>query len=403
MGPLAQAGRGPDGKMSKKEIIVCGSGVAGLAMALGLARKGFDAALLGPPAPRPALGPDEYHPRVYAISRASRDFLESLGIWQMMDEQRVTPVEAMEVHGDTGGTVTLHAWQANQPTLAWIVESGEMERVLQQAVQVYGLAWWKEKFTHLDGRVVVTDSGRRAAFELLIGADGAKSPVRNAAGIPHHSRPYRDCGVVVHLDAELPHQNIAVQWFTGDSILALLPMPDTAQGHQVSMVWSLREQAAAELMAMEPEARNDFLESRLAAATGGRLGRLRPRSRPFSFPLYLERSGMVGSGVALVSDAAHRVHPLAGQGLNLGLGDVQDLLHVLTEKENFRSVGDQRVLSRYKRARAEPLLAMSAATDGLHRLFQTEFAPVVALRNVGMQAVDRLPFIKRFLIDGAAG
>ena len=389
--------------MSKKEIIVCGSGVAGLAMALGLARKGFDAALLGPPPPRPALGPDDYHPRVYAISRASRDFLESLGVWQMMDEQRVTPVEAMEVHGDTGGAVTLHAWQANQPTLTWIVESGEMERVLQQALQVYGLTWWKERFTHLEGRVVCTDTGRRAPFELLVGADGAKSPVRNSAGISHRSRPYGDTGVVVHLDAELPHQNIAVQWFAGDSILALLPMPDTAHGHQVSMVWSLPDHVAAELMAMDPDARSDVLESRLAAATGGRLGRLRPRSQPFSFPLYLERSGMVAPGVALVSDAAHRVHPLAGQGLNLGLGDVQDLLRVLVEKEGYRSVGDQRILSRYKRARAEPLLAMSVATDGLHRLFQTQMAPVVALRNLGMQAVDRLPFVKRFLIDGAAG
>ena len=389
--------------MSKKEIIVCGGGVAGLAMALGLARKGFDAALLGPAPARPVLGPDAYHPRVYAISRASRNFLESLGIWQMMDGRRITPVEAMEVHGDTGGTVTLHAWQVNQPTLAWIVESGEMERVLQQALQVYGVTWWQEKFTHVEGRVACTDAARRAPFELLIGADGAKSPVRQSAGISHHSRAYGDSGVVVHLDAELPHQNIAVQWFTGDSILALLPMPDTSDGHQVSMVWSMRDQAAVDLMAMEPDARNDFLESRLAAATGGRLGRLRPRSEPFSFPLYLERSGMVAPGVALVSDAAHRVHPLAGQGLNLGLGDVQDLLRVLVEKEAYRSVGDQRVLSRYRRARAEPLLAMSVATDGLHRLFQTEIAPVVALRNLGMQAVDRLPFIKRFLIDGAAG
>lgn len=403
MGLVAQAGGGSLGKMSKKEIIVCGGGVAGLAMALGLARKGFDAALLGPAPPRPTLGPDEYHPRVYAISRASQGFLESLGVWQMMDARRLTPIEAMEVHGDTGGAVTLHAWQANQHTLAWIVESGEMERVLQQAIQVYGLSWWKEKFSHLEGRVVCTETGRRAPVELLVGADGANSPVRKCAGIPHHSHPYGDNGVVVHLDAELPHQNIAVQWFLGDSILALLPMPDTASGHQVSMVWSLRESAAAEIMAMDPEARSECLQARLEAATGGRLGRLKPRSQPFSFPLFLEHSGMVAPGVALVSDAAHRVHPLAGQGLNLGLGDVRDLLRILSEKETYRSVGDQRILNRYKRARAEPLLAMRLATDGLHKLFRTEAAPVVALRNLGMHTVDRLPFVKRFLIDGAAG
>lgn len=389
--------------MSKQEILVCGSGIAGLATVVGLARQGFSVALLGPPPARPSLAIDHYHPRVYAMSLASRRFLESMGAWQMMDVRRITPVEAMEVHGDTGGRVTLHAWQDAQENLAWIVEAGEMERVLQQAVQVYGLRWWQEKFTHLEGRVAHTETGRQVAFDLLVGADGAQSPVRRSAGIFHRSRPYGDSGVVAHLDAELPHQNIAVQWFTGDSILALLPMPDTADGHQVSMVWSLKEAAANELMAMKPQARAEFLETRLAAATGGRLGRLRLRSTPFAFPLFLEHSGMVGPGVALVSDAAHRVHPLAGQGLNLGLGDVRDLLRILAEKESFRGVGDQRVLNRYRRARMQPLLAMSAATDGLHRLFATHAAPVAALRNLGMQAVDRLPVVKRFLIGGAAG
>ena len=389
--------------MSKQEILVCGSGIAGLAMALGLARNGFSVSLLGPPAAGPVLGPDDYHPRVYAISAASRRFLEALGVWQRMDARRVTPVETMEVHGDTGGQVTLHAWQATQGTLAWIIESGEMERVLQQAIQVYGLPWLQEKFTHLEGRCAFTDSGRRLAFDLLVGADGARSPVRRSAGIFHESKPYGDTGVVVHLNAELSHQNTAVQWFTGDSILALLPMPDTADGHQVSMVWSLPERSAAELMAMEPQARAAFLETRLAAATVGRLGRLTLRSMPFAFPLFLERSGMAAHGVALVSDAAHRVHPLAGQGLNLGLGDVQGLLQVLVAKESYRSVGDERVLNRYRRVRAQPLLAMGVATDGLHRLFASQAAPVAALRNLGMHAVDRLPIIKRFLIGGAAG
>lgn len=389
--------------MSKQEILVCGSGIAGLAAALGLARQGLGVSLLGPAVQQPVLGADAYHPRVYAISQASRGLLETLGVWRMLDARRVTPVEAMEVHGDSGGHVTLHAWQATQEHLAWIIEAGEMERVLQQAIQVYGLRWWQEKFTRLEGRVACTDTGRRLPFDLLVGADGARSPVRRAAGISHTSQPYGDSGVVAHLNAGLPHQNIAVQWFTGDSILALLPMPDTAEGPQVSMVWSLPEQAAADLMAMEPAARARFLETRLAAVTGGRLGRLTLRSTPFAFPLFLERSGMVAPGVALVSDAAHRVHPLAGQGLNLGLGDVRELLRVLADKESYRGVGDERVLSRYRRARAQPILAMSAATDGLHRLFATQAAPVVALRNLGMQAVDRLPMVKRFLIGGAAG
>src|SRR5690606_20699445 len=130
---------------------------------------------------------------------------------------------------------------------------------------------------------------------------------------------------------------------------------------------------------------------------------LRVRSTLYGFPLFLEQSAMVAPGVALVGDAAQRVHPLAGQGLNLGLGDVEALIRVLVAKESYRGVGDKRVMDRYRRARAEPLLAMRLATDGLHRLFTSQAPPLMLARNVGMQLVDRVPFIKRRLIAGASG
>jgi len=390
-------------KKAKESIVVCGTGIAGLAMALGLARGGHAVTLLGPRRVLPARGADEYCPRVYAISPASQAFLDSLGVWGMMQARRITPVQAMEVHGDANGLVHLDAWQDARQALAWIVESSEMESVLQQAAQVYGIAWITDKFQDLQSGTITTDAGRVLTPTLLVGADGAQSPVRQAAGIGHHSRAYGDTGIVVHLDCELPHQQTAVQWFTGDSVLALLPMPDTAQGHQVSMVWSLPEAIAAEWMKLPDEARRQKIEARLAAATGGRLGRLRLRSQPFAFPLFIEHSDMVAPGVALVGDAGHRVHPLAGQGLNLGLGDVEALLHELSRKESFRGAGDLRVLHRYRRARAEPVLAMRLATDGLHRLFASPAAPVAWARNLGMRCADRLPFVKRILIDAAAG
>ncbi|MGB6104093.1 MAG: FAD-dependent monooxygenase [Pusillimonas sp.] len=387
--------------MSKDSVLVCGSGIAGLAMALGLAKAGFKATLLGPRAVHKAPAADVYHPRVYAISTSSQAFLEGLGVWGMMDAARLTPVETMEVYGDASGVVRLHAWQAAQTALAWIVESGELERVLQQAVQVFGIAWHTEKFQRLASPAVFTDTGRTLTPDLLVGADGAQSAVREAAGIGHTSRAYGDQGLVVHLTAELPHQNVALQWFTGDTVLALLPMPHTADGHQVSMVWSMPDEMAKALLALPQDERNQQLETRLMAASGGRLGRLRVRSPVLGFPLFLESSAMVAPGVALVGDAAHRVHPLAGQGLNLGLGDVQALLEVLAGKEAYRRAGDIRVLHRYRRARAEPILAMHMATDGLHRLFAAHSAPVAWGRNVGMQVVDRLPFLKRMLIGGA--
>lgn len=389
--------------MKKESILVCGTGIAGLATALGLARAGFDAALLGPRSTQEAPTGDLYCPRVYAISGSSQAFLTRLGVWDMMDERRITRIDTMEVYGDASGAVTLHAWQAAEPALAWIVESSEMEKALQQALRVFGIPWHAHKFDRLEAGRVHTDEGAVLNADLLVGADGARSALRRAAGIAHHSRPYGDTGVVVHLTAQLPHQNIAVQWFTGDGILALLPMPDTSEGHQVSMVWSMSAAAAQALLDLPEAARRQRLEADLAAATGGRLGQLKVRSPMFGFPLFLEHSGMVAPGVALVGDAAHRVHPLAGQGLNLGLGDVQALLQVLAEKEAYRKAGDLRVLSRYRRARAEPVLAMRLATDGLHGLFAARSAPAVWARNLGMACVDRLPMAKRFLIGGAAG
>ena len=402
MGIVAQAGGGAFGKMSKESIVVCGSGIAGLACSLALARAGFHVDLIGPASAVPAAEPHAYHPRVYAISTASQQFLARLGVWGMLDAARVTQVEGMEVHGDAGGCVQLQAWQAAQPVLAWIVESGELERVLQQAVRLCGVAWHGEKFDRVQADTVITDTGRALRAGLVVGADGAASPVRTAFHIAHTSRAYGSTGLVAHFTAERAHQNTAMQWFTGDSVLALLPLPDTPDGHQVSMVWSMPDSPAAELRALPQDGQDAALRSRLQAVTAGRLGRLTMRSPLLGFPLFLDNSAMAAPGAALVGDAAHRVHPLAGQGLNLGLGDVRALLQALQDKEPYRGVGDLRVLQRYRRARAEPVLAMRLATDGLHSLFAAPATPWAWARNAGMRLVDGAPLVKRFLIAGAS-
>src|SRR5690606_20915316 len=208
---------------------------------------------------------------------------------------------------------------------------------------------------------------------------------------------------VTHLTAERPHGNPAMQWFASDRVLALLPMPDTSDGHQVPMVWSISDERAKTLQSLPRAERDARLAVSLLAATDGALGRLTVRSGVHGFPLFLERSAMVAPGVALAGDAAHRVHPLAGQGLNLGLGDVAQLLSTLRERPQGCGPGQLNLLRRYRRARAEPVLAMGMVTDGLHRLFASHSAPVVMARNAGMRLVDRLPFIKRHLISGASG
>ena len=404
--------------MKKQEsIVVCGTGIVGLACALALARRGLAVRLLGPRNVLPAPVLDTYCPRVYALSPASRDLLDHLGVWRLLDAERLCAVEAMEVYGDADGVLNLSAWQDAQPAMAWIAESSEIERALQQAVQVLGVPWIEDHFTSWvagsgdgvdspsgrSGGRILTAGGQSLLADLLVGADGARSPVRQAAGISHEYTPYGDMGVVAHLDMERPHQNRAFQWFTGDTVFAVLPLPDTADGPQASLVWSMREGRAREWLAMPPEAQDSFFSAQALAITGGRLGRLRLRTRPQGFSLSLERSALVAPGVALVGDAAHRVHPLAGQGLNLGLADVQVLADVLQHRESYRPVGDERVLARYRRARAQPVWAMSLVTHGLHRLFGVDCAPVAWARNAGMRMVDDLPFIKRRLIQAAAG
>lgn len=393
--------------MKRESVIVSGTGIAGLTCALALAREGCSVSLLGPRHEPPRLDSDTYHPRVYALSAASQALLQRLGAWRLVDASRITPVVAMEVYGDGDGVLDLSAWQDARDVLAWIAESGEIERALQQLVHALGVPWFEDELdTHealSSGVRVRTRNDKVMQAGLLIGADGARSRVRETAGIHHHYTPYGDMGVVAHLDAEIPHQGKALQWFTGDSVLALLPMPDTSDGAQVSMVWSLHDGRARELLALGADQQQAFLASRLLAITGGRLGRLRLRSKAHGFPLSLERSGMVAPGVALIGDAAHRVHPLAGQGLNLGLGDVEALVQALHAREPFRAIGDPRILARYRRARAEPVLAMGLVTDGLHRLFGAQCAPIAWARNEGMRLVDRVPFIKRRLIRAAAG
>lgn len=389
--------------MKSESVVVCGSGIVGLATVLGLTRAGVNAILLGPrhaPAPMEV---DQYCPRVYAISVSSQQFLAQLGVWNMLDADRIAAVETMEVHGDADGQVTLRAWQAARPVLAWIVESGEIERVLQQAVQVFGIAWHDEKFQRLEPGSVLAQSGQRLEADLVVGADGANSPVRAAAGISHRSSPYGDVGLVAHLNSEYSHQQTALQWFTGDSVLALLPLPDTSEGHQVSMVWSAPQTMASQLLTSPESQRNHLLQTHLQQISGDRLGRLQVRSPVLGFPLYLDSSGMVAPGVALVGDAAHRVHPLAGQGLNLGLADAEALLRVLRDRESFRGVGERRVLERYRRQRAGAILAMRLATDGLYRLFEARATPVAWARNLGMQGLERLPFLKQRLIAAASG
>ena len=388
--------------VTSASIVVCGTGIAGLACALAFARRGQQVTLLGP---KPRIAPADanvYHPRVYAISPVSQKFLSRIGVWDMLPVSRLTAVQSMEVYGDGDGRLNLRAWQNAMPELAWIVEASEIERVLTQAVQFVGLPWITEKFVTYSSGSLTTESGTVIQTELAVAADGAQSPLRTAAGIPVDIRPYGATGLVAHFNCVKPHLGKALQWFRDDGVLALLPLPDTQAGHQVSMVWSMQQAQADDLLAKDPAEQAVLLSIMLAQATDGQLGALTQCSALHGFPLTLNQSSMISDRLALVGDAAHRVHPLAGQGLNLGLGDVQALVEIVAGREPFRAPGDPILLRRYQRARAEPVMAMRLVTDGLHHLFNSRATPVVWLRNIGMNLVEKLPFIKRQIIGGAS-
>jgi len=386
----------------RADVAVVGSGVAGMATALGLAQQGLRVALVGPRlAAHRATADAPFDARIYALAPASAELLQRLSVWARIDAARLTAVETMRVFGDRGDALTFDAYGASVSRLATIVEEAALLQVLdaacdfQPAITRHAAAF-EGSNDDADGVSLQLAGGATLRARLLVGADGANSAVRAAAGIGSRSTDYQQTAVVCNFRCAKPHLNTAWQWFTDEGVVALLPLPDD----HVSLVWSAPQALAQQLLALSPEE----LAQRVTERSGAALGELRPAGSVASFPLRLVIvDRLIAPRVALVGDAAHVVHPLAGQGLNLGLQDVASLLEVLRGREAFRDIGDTVLLRRYERSRAEPVAMMRAATDGLARLFRTDDPLARFVRNTGLAAVDRLAPVKRLLIRQALG
>ena len=332
--------------------------------------------------------------RVYALSPANVEFLRALGAWQALPPERLAPVHAMRIFGDdANASLEFDAYEAGVPALAWIVEDSALQRALWS-----GLAAMPRRCDRLEVRanhalISFADGGALSA-KLVIGADGAHSFVRAAAGIEATDREYQQAAVVANFRCEKPHRNAAYQWFQVGAVLALLPLP----GDQVSMVWSLPAAEGQRVATLEPQG----LAREVEEAAHGVLGALKVTTAPRSFPLRrLCARRLVAPRIALVGDAAHVIHPLAGQGLNLGLQDVRLLAEILAGREGGRDPGDYRLLRRYERRRAEPIAAMDAVVSGLFSLYGTRNGFVGRLRNAGLNLTDRLPVLKNILMRQA--
>ena len=339
--------------------------------------------------------------RVYAISPANAAFLETLGAWQQIPAERVAPVHAMRVYGDDGQSkIEFDAYAAGASELAWIVEDAVLQDALwralatQEQLELVAPGDCERLEVGADRATLVLRDARRIDAQLVVGADGARSLVRAQAGITSRERAYGQNAVVANFACERPHRNVALQWFQGGPVLALLPLP----GEHVSMVWSTGDAHAARLLALEGGA----LAREVADASGHALGELSLLAPARSLSLRsLTAARSVSRRVALVGDAAHVVHPLAGQGANLGFQDARVLAEVLRAREPFRDPGDLRLLRRYERERAEAILAMRATIHGLFVLFGAEEQVFGPLRNAGLNLVDRLPVLKNVLIRHA--
>ena len=368
------------------DICIRGAGVVGRTLALLLARERLSVALVANPA-GPATGSDV---RAYALNAASRSLLEGLRTWP--DAHHATPVARMEVAGDQDGRVVFDAATQGTDALAWIVDVPALEARLQDAVRFQPLV------------EMVTEP---VAAPLTVVCEGRASRTREEFGAQFDVTPYPHHAIATRLDCEHPHGQVARQWFAPDgSILAFLPL-DGPQGHGVAVVWSVQPALAQELQALDDES----FARRLLAASQGTLGALRTRGARVTWPLQYAQArhwcgalaGQQGASWALAGDAAHNVHPLTGQGLNLGLGDVQALAQVLAQRETWRGTGDLRLLRRYERQRKTALLPMGLTTDGLQRLFSLPQPPWQLLRNWGMLGFDRSGPLKEWMARQAMG
>jgi len=368
---------------SGHDIVVRGAGCVALAAALALGRRGWRVALsAGAGFARAAPRQDV---RTYALNAASVALLGSLKVWDALPADARCAVLDMRIEGDDGAQLSFSSWAQGLDALAWIVDAAALEQALREAVRFA---------PHIE----LVGPGQAQA-PLVVHAEGRDSDARRALGVAMPVFRYGQRGVAARLVAELPHAGVARQWFRNPDVLALLPFDRPAPGLGYGLVWSVPDDRADELLAMPAPA----FEQALADATGGDAGPLRLASERASWPLVqAQAEAVAGPGWVLLGDAAHLVHPLAGQGLNLGLADVVALDTVLAEREPWRPLGDERLLRRYARRRAGPTRAMSALSDSLLQLFASEQPLLRELRNRGLTLVNHVPPLKRLLASSAA-
>ena len=412
--PLSKSST-PASQIRAVDVVVVGGGIVGKACALGLAQLGLHTIEIAPdlgqnvPSPQGA----QWGQRIYAFSPSTQKLLAHLHIWDAIDHSRLQPVRDMRIYGDRvekNDQLHLSAFETGTPQLAWIGEANLIEHTIDQASRFQNklerISDTVEKIeVNIDSSTLYLKNGSIIRAQLVIAADGANSPIRNELGISASEESYSQSAVVANWLCTYPHLETAYQWFLpGGDIVAMLPLP----GKQVSMVWSTSPEHAADLLKLDQAQWLEQFSSIAHGAIAKQLGELTPNSTPTTFPLRKIRAKrFIGPEshpkVVLIGDAAHVMHPLAGQGLNLGLRDVAVLLNILSKKESFRSPSDLVLLRRYERQRQGDTSALLWVTDTLKKLFSASGSAERQIRNWGLGLVNKSHFIKQRLIERALG
>lgn len=391
------------------DLIIVGAGMVGSALALALREQGLEILLIdgGPLSVTPFDKSAAFEPRVSALSVASQRVLERLGVWDGVVARRSSPYRDMQVWDGSGtGQIHFSAASVHAEVLGHIVENrvvqdALLERLHDSDIGLLANGRLEQMRRSGDGWLLTLLDGRQLRAPLLVAADGANSAVRRLAGCATREWDYLHHAIVTSVRCARPHQATAWQRFTDDGPLAFLPLDGPAGEHWCSIVWSITPAEAERVMALDDA---EFCAA-LGKAFEWRLGEVLHADRRLCIPLRQRHAKRyVEDGLALIGDAAHSIHPLAGQGVNMGFLDAAVLADVLSHAlARGERLADERVLSRYERKRMPHNLAMMAAMEGFERLFQADPLPVRWLRNAGLNWVDELPEAKALFVRQALG
>lgn len=381
------------------DIVVVGAGVVGLAAAIACAKLGNRVIVVD--AQNTVIKKQQtWDARIYALTANTEAWLQALGVWAEVDTSHVNPINAMQLWDVQGNKLALHNDDANLDKLGVIIENKNLMYALNQQISALGVtvitgvecAFLKCSQQHIELGLA---DGRLISAKLLVAADGVNSWVRSQANIAVKHKDFNQTAIVANFIAEKPHHNIARQWFAPHETLAFLPLPK----QHVSMVWALSTEQASELLTLSSEA----LTQKVQARSHDELGSLRMVGKVLSFGLRQQTAEqLIAERVLLVGDAAHQIHPMAGQGMNLGLRDVRQLQQMLTNIHAMQNIGEYGFLRKYARARQADIATMNTLTSGLDALFANDSAVIQKVTSWGFKQLNRQATLKKLLIQQVA-